>query len=170
MSFKEHPFVKSVVTGSYAEKLGITANDKLISINGNKICDYLDLLFSQADEKIKLTFLNKNGKLKKVSFLKGFDEPLGVVLEPFKVKKCKNKCIFCFVHQLPKGLRKNLYVKDEDYRLSFLYGNYVTFSDVTDNEILRIIKQILSPVYISVHTTDSILRNKMLTFVQFELN
>jgi putative radical SAM enzyme (TIGR03279 family) len=87
---------------------------------------------------------------------------LGVVLKPFTIKKCTNRCIFCFVAQLPKGMRKTLYVKDEDYRLSFLYGNYITLTSLTDDERKRIVEQHLSPLYISVHSTDTEIRNRML--------
>jgi putative radical SAM enzyme (TIGR03279 family) len=87
---------------------------------------------------------------------------LGIVLKPFTIKKCTNRCIFCFVAQLPKGMRKTLYVKDEDYRLSFLYGNYITLTSLTDGERKRIVEQHLSPLYISVHSTDTEIRNRML--------
>ncbi len=87
---------------------------------------------------------------------------MGIVLKPFKMKRCGNRCIFCFVSQLPKGMRKTLYVRDEDYRMSFLYGNYVTLSCLTDDERKRIIEQHLSPIYVSVHSTDTEIRNRML--------
>ncbi len=88
--------------------------------------------------------------------------PLGIFPEPVRVRRCRNRCIFCFVHQLPPGLRRSLYVKDEDVRLSFLHGQYVTFSDVTDDEIARILRYRLSPLYVSIHTTDAGLRRRML--------
>lgn len=90
------------------------------------------------------------------------DRPTGLVPEPVRVRRCRNRCIFCFVHQLPKGMRKSLYLKDEDVRLSFLQGNYVTFSDVTEGELAKILRYRLSPLYVSIHTTNPELRKHML--------
>ncbi|TET66291.1 MAG: DUF512 domain-containing protein, partial [Candidatus Zixiibacteriota bacterium] len=105
---------------------------------------------------------NKEGKIYSLEITKDPDEDLGLVLKEPKYRSCPNKCIFCFVHQLPGGLRKSLYFKDEDYRLSFLYGNYITLTNITSKDIKRIREQNLSPLYISVHTTDEVLRKRML--------
>jgi len=89
-------------------------------------------------------------------------QDVGIELKPFKIKTCTNRCIFCFVHQLPKGLRKTLYVKDEDYRMSFLYGNYITLTNLSLQDKKRIIQQKLSPLYLSVHSTNDAVRTTLL--------
>jgi len=153
--------VERVVPGSPAARAGIRRGDIILTLNRNRIRDSIDLLY-YSDEPILNISLRREGKLRRIKIEREEAEPLGIELRPFPIKKCRNRCIFCFVRQLPKGLRKNLYIKDEDYRLSFLYGNYITLSNLTDSDKKRILKQHLSPLYISVHTTNNELRKKML--------
>lgn len=149
---------------SYAEKKGIKANDSLISINGNEINDVLDYRFYLTDRKIDLV-LSRDEKEYRVSIKKGEYDDIGLEFETYLMdskKSCKNKCVFCFIDQLPKGLRDTLYFKDDDARLSFLMGNYITLTGLKDSDVDRIIKMHMSPVNISVHTTNPALRCKMM--------
>ena len=154
--------ISSVKVRSLAERHNVQVGEQLLSINGHRISDPIDYRFCQADESLRLHLRNKEGKIYSLEITKDPDEDLGLVLEEPKYKSCPNKCIFCFVHQLPRDLRKSLYFKDEDYRLSFLYGNYITLTNITSKDIHRIKEQNLSPLYISVHTTDEALRKRML--------
>ncbi len=153
--------VEHVLPGSPAAAAGIMKGDFLLSVNRRKVNDIIDYMFYANDPELHLA-LTRGGK--KFTVTLGTDEAQdpGLVLKHFKVRTCKNKCIFCFVAQLPKGLRKALYVRDEDYRMSFLYGNYVTLTGLTAADRKRIAEQRLSPLYISVHATDRALRNSML--------
>jgi putative radical SAM enzyme (TIGR03279 family) len=147
--------------GSAAEKSGLLPGDILISINSHKLRDVLDFFFYSADDDLSLKV--KRAEKDFTVRIPGTDrKELGIEFKPVKVMTCKNNCIFCFVKQLPKGLRKTLYVKDEDYRLSFLYGNYITLSNLSREDKKRIVEQRLSPLYISVHSTNRTLRNKLL--------
>lgn len=157
--------IGSVAEGSKAEKAGIKAGDTLISINKNDIMDVLDYRFYQNNTKIKIEFINEKGKIKKAVIRKNEYEELGLQFETYLMDKqhsCLNKCVFCFIDQLPKGLRDSLYFKDDDSRLSFLFGNYITLTNITEHEIDRIIKMHISPINISVHTTNPELRIKMM--------
>ena len=153
--------IKSVIVNSPAFKAGIKGNDKLITINNNEINYVLDYHFYASDENLTL-LLNDN---KKIKIKKEEYEDLGLEFETYLIDKqraCKNKCIFCFIDQLPKGMRESLYFKDDDSRLSFLFGNYITLTNITDKEVERIIKMHISPINISVHTTDKELRCKIM--------
>jgi len=153
--------IESVDAGSPAAIAGLRKGDKLISINSSPLRDVIDFMFNIGSEELEIEFMRnteKNSTL--ITMENGTD--LGITVKPFKIKTCRNNCIFCFVKQLPKGLRKSLYIKDEDYRLSFLYGNYMTLSNITAEDRKRIVEQRLSPLYISVHTTNRSLRNMML--------
>lgn len=157
--------VKNVVKNSPAYKTGIKANDVLLSLNGNEIMDVLDYRFYQNESKISVSFLNSRGKTVTKAVKKGEYEELGLEFDTYlmdKQRSCKNKCIFCFIDQLPKGMRESLYFKDDDSRLSFLFGNYITLTNITEHEIERIIKMHISPINISVHTTNPELRVKMM--------
>ncbi len=132
---------------------------KLISINGEPVIDNIDYMFKSADDSQRLFFENTSGERFSIKIEQFSD--LGLIFEDDKILTCKNKCIFCFIHQQPKGMRRSLYIKDEDYRLSFTHGNFISMSNLTENDIKRIIKQRLSPLYVSVHTTDDELRRFM---------
>ncbi len=155
----------SVEKRSAAYKKGIRENDILVSVNGNEIVDVLDYRFYQGESRLSVTFINKRGKQKTVLIKKKEDEELGLLFDSYLMDSqhsCRNKCIFCFIDQLPKGLRDTLYFKDDDSRLSFLFGNYITLTNLTEHEISRIIKMHISPVNISVHTSNPDLRCKMM--------
>ena len=158
--------IKSVEKGSPAAKKGLKPCDVLVSINDNEIMDVLDYRFYQNDKLLKIKFINSAGKEKCVKIKKGETEELGLLFETYLMdekRSCLNKCIFCFIDQLPKGLRETLYFKDDDSRLSFLFGNYITLTNITEHEVERIIKMHISPINISVHTTNPELRVKMMT-------
>ncbi|MCJ7457776.1 MAG: DUF512 domain-containing protein [candidate division Zixibacteria bacterium] len=154
--------IKSVEKGSLADKYLILPGDEILEINKSPIKDFIDYKFQSSDEKLDLRIKDKSGRIRGVRIVKKPDQDLGITFEEKKYRGCGNKCIFCFVHQLPKGLRKPLYFKDEDYRLSFLHGNFITLTNLSEQDIQRIIKQRLSPLYVSVHTTDESLRKKIL--------
>lgn len=157
--------ISGVKKGSVAFKKGIKAGDTLISLNGEIIEDVLDYRFYQNDVKVKIEFINAKGKVKTKTARKNAEDELGLTFETYLMdsqRSCKNKCVFCFIDQLPKGMRKSLYFKDDDSRLSFLFGNYITLTNLTEHEISRIIKMHISPVNISVHTTNPSLRVKMM--------
>uniref|UniRef100_A0A831UIX5 DUF512 domain-containing protein n=1 Tax=Geobacter metallireducens TaxID=28232 RepID=A0A831UIX5_GEOME len=154
--------IDHVQPDSIAEELEIEAGDRLVAINGQQLRDIIDFTFHAHDEELTLEILKPSGEQWEVEIERAGDEPLGLVFAPPTPTQCGNKCVFCFVHQLPKGLRRPLYVKDEDYRLSFLYGNYVTLSNIGREDLDRIVEQRLSPLYISVHATDPALRERLL--------
>jgi len=151
--------IESVIYESPAYKAGIKPGDRILSINSHAVRDALDLMFYGDGEILKFV-IDRNGEEIRLKIKKN-GEPLGIQL-PFKIKRCRNRCLFCFVDQLPKGLRKSLYVKDEDYRASFLYGNYITLTNLTKKDYERIEKLRLSPLYVSVHATDPEIRNRLL--------
>lgn len=146
---------------SIAFAAGIRLGDMLVSINGNAISDLIDYRFYEAEEFLKVEII-RDGVLKEVVIEKTEDEDIGLELDSIRIKRCPNKCVFCFVDQMPKGCRESLYIKDEDYRFSFLYGSYITLTNITKKDKERIFNQRLSPLYISVHATDNELRRKML--------
>ena len=157
--------IGEVIRGSAAYRAGIKAGDTLVSLNGEEIVDVLDYRFYQNDTKITVGFLNAKGRLKTKTVKKKAEAELGLCFETYLMDKqhsCKNKCIFCFIDQLPKGMRDSLYFKDDDSRLSFLFGNYITLTNLTEHEVSRIIKMHISPVNISVHTTNPELRVQMM--------
>ena len=156
--------IVGVLPHSRAEKAGITAGDILVSINGNEIYDVLDYRFYLTEKNITLSLLRDEKAYEKKMRKEEYDD-IGLEFEtPLMDKKhsCHNKCIFCFIDQLPKGLRDTLYFKDDDSRLSFLHGNYITLTNLQDRDIDRIIKMHISPINISVHTTNPELRCKMM--------
>ncbi len=158
--------IRDVEKGSVAYKARIKAGDTLVSLNGNIIMDVLDYRFYQNNEKLVVEIINSRGKIKNIKIKKDEFEELGLEFDTYLMdekRSCKNKCIFCFIDQLPKGLRDSLYFKDDDSRLSFLFGNYITLTNITEHEIDRIIKMHISPINISVHTTNPDLRVKMMT-------
>lgn len=157
--------IKSIETGSIAEELEIEAGDILLSINGEPIIDIIDYMFLTNDDTIEMEIQKPDGEVWTYEIDKDFDEPLGIEFDnPIidHAKRCTNKCVFCFIDQLPKGLRETLYFKDDDSRLSFLQGNFVTLTNLKETDIDRIIRYRISPINVSVHTTDPELRIRML--------
>ena len=149
---------------SPAAKKRIKAGDILVSINGNEINDVLDYRFYLTEEKLNIVVL-RGEKKKSKKIKKGEYDDIGLIFEtPLMDKKhsCKNKCIFCFIDQNPEGMRESIYFKDDDSRLSFIHGNYVTLTNMTDADVERIIKMRMSPINVSVHTTDPKLRVEMM--------
>ncbi len=156
--------IACVISPSYAHKTGIHAGDVLVSINGNDINDVLDYRFYLAEKEVTLR-IDRRGQTIDFFIVKEEYDDIGLeFVTPLMDKKhsCKNKCIFCFIDQLPKGMRDTLYFKDDDSRLSFLHGNYITLTNMTDADIERIIRMHISPVNISVHTTNPDLRVMMM--------
>lgn len=154
-----------VTTGSHADKAGIKKGETLLSINSNEIVDVLDYRFYQVNRKLTLEVEDEDKNVRTVEMTKGEYEEIGLEFETYLMDKqhsCRNKCIFCFIDQLPKGMRESLYFKDDDSRLSFLFGNYITLTNITEHEIDRIIKMHISPINVSVHTTNPELRCKMM--------
>lgn len=157
--------IKKVDAGSIAEEVGIEVNDVLISINGTPIDDIIDYKFLAVDEEVLLEIEKPGGEIWEYEIEKEYGEDLGLEFQGGimdKAKSCSNKCMFCFIDQLPKGMRDTLYFKDDDSRLSFLQGNFVTLTNMKDEDIDRIIRYKISPINISVHTTNPELRVKML--------
>ena len=161
MPEREGVRVESVAGGSPAARGGLTAGDRILSVSGRPVFDLLDLHFLTSRKQFRIRWTTASGDVREKTFRPGATG-LGVFPEPIRVRRCRNRCIFCFVHQLPRGLRRSLYIKDEDVRLSFLHGQYVTFSDLSGEELRKILRYRLSPLYVSIHTTDLELRRRML--------
>ncbi|MDA8388969.1 MAG: DUF512 domain-containing protein [Nitrospiraceae bacterium] len=151
--------IESVAPESPAARAGIRAGDTLLKVGGNPVSDMIDYLFHKEGRELALE-LERAGRV--TLDLAGGPEDPGITLKHFPVKRCGNHCGFCFVSQLPKGMRKTLYVKDEDYRMSFIYGNYITMANLTAADKRRIARQRLSPLYISIHSTDNGIRRRLL--------
>src|SRR5215211_7421741 len=139
--------VKGVEVGSIGDELGIVPGTELLSVNGRELADFLDWEFQSADDELVVEARLPDGEA--VVY-----EIMGVELEPPTIRRCANRCEFCFIEGLPKGLRKPLYVRDDDYRLSFAYGNFATLSNLKERDFQRIIEYRLSPLYVSVHATN----------------
>ncbi|MBQ7875945.1 MAG: DUF512 domain-containing protein [Clostridia bacterium] len=157
--------IKCVAEGSIAEEIGLEPGDVILKINNQEVKDILDYRFLMSDEEILLTVLTKQGEEVEVEIEKEIYEDLGVEFESGLIdgaKSCANRCVFCFIDQLPKGMRKTLYFKDDDTRLSFFQGNYVTLTNVPESELDRFISMHVSPINVSVHTTNPALRCEML--------
>ena len=157
--------VNGVVEGSIAEELGIEKGDEILSIDNSKMIDMIDYNFLCKSDLLTLEIKKLNGEIEEIELEKDFDEELGIIFESAvfdRVKPCLNHCIFCFVDQQPKGLRETLYVKDADYRLSYLQGTYITLTNLSEDDKDRIKRMHLGPFYVSVHTTNPELRVKML--------
>ncbi|WP_420063686.1 TIGR03279 family radical SAM protein [Prochlorococcus marinus] len=157
--------VASIEQGSIGEELGFEVGDQLISINGVKPRDLIDYKFLIAEENIQLTILDEKGQKHTIDVEKDYDDELGLAFTEALfdgLKQCNNQCPFCFIDQQPPGKRKSLYLKDDDYRLSFLYGSYLTLTNLTEQDWLRIDQQRLTPLFVSVHATEPSLRSKLL--------
>ena len=154
--------VSQIERNSIADELGITAGTELLTVNGRPLADFLDWEFLTADEELVIEARQPDGEeiIYELERLDG--EPLGVSLEPPTVRRCANRCEFCFIEGLPTGLRKPLYIRDDDYRLSFAYGNFATLSNVKERDIERILEYRLSPLYVSVHATNHEARKVLL--------
>ena len=157
--------VIGVDKGSIAEEMGVEVGDELLGFNGEPIEDILDYYYYDSQEKFVINMKAKQGDIVDLEIEKDLNEQLGMSLDDsvqLNPIVCKNKCKFCFVDQLPKGLRKTLYVKDDDYRLSFVSGSFVTMTNVGQHELDRIVKLQLSPLYISVHAFTPSIKTKLI--------
>ncbi len=156
--------VYGIAPGSIAERKGVKVGDKLHTVNGNEISDVLDYRFYLTDSRVKL-MLDRDGVFYEIEILKEMYADIGLEFETYlmdKKRSCQNRCIFCFIDQLPCGMRESLYFKDDDSRLSFLMGNYITLTNLKDSDVDRIIKMHISPINVSVHTTNPDLRVSMM--------
>lgn len=157
--------VSEVLEGSIAQELEIQSGDEILSIDDMKMQDMIDYNFMCKSDLLTIEIKKTNGEIEVIELEKDYDEDLGIVFECAvfdRVKPCLNHCIFCFVDQQPKGLRETLYIKDDDYRLSYLQGTYITLTNLKDEDKERIKRMQLGPFYVSVHTTNPELRVKML--------
>lgn len=154
--------VSGVSPGSVADELGLGPGSELLSVNGTPLRDFLDWEFLTADESFLLHVRLPGGEEIEYDIERPLDEPLGVALEPPRIRRCANRCDFCFVDGLPDGLRDVLYIRDDDYRLSFRYGNFATLTNLKPWDEERIIAYRLSPLYVSVHATDPAIRRWLL--------
>ena len=157
--------IKSVETGSAADRAGIRAGQTLLSINGHDIHDVLDFRFYETERSVAVVVSDDDGTLHSHTIRKGEYDSLGLDFETYlmdRQRSCRNKCVFCFVDQTPKGMRETLYFKDDDERLSFLFGNYITLTNLSQRELERIVQMKISPINVSVHTTNPELRVRMM--------
>lgn len=154
--------VTAVHPGSIADELGLVPGSELLAVNGRELHDFLDWEFLTADEAFLLHVRQPDQEEIEFDIERPLDEPMGVSLEPPRVRRCANRCDFCFVDGLPEGLREGLYIRDDDYRLSFRYGHFVTMTNLKPWDIARIIEYRLSPLYVSVHATDAVMRRRVL--------
>jgi len=157
--------IKSVESGSSADRAGIKPGQTLVSINGHDIYDVLDFRFYETERVVDVTVSDMDGTRHTHHIKKGEYASLGLDFETYlmdKQRSCRNKCVFCFVDQTPKGMRDTLYFKDDDERLSFLFGNYITLTNLSDRELERIVQMKITPINVSVHTTDPELRVRMM--------
>jgi putative radical SAM enzyme (TIGR03279 family) len=154
--------IQHILPGGIAAGLGLKKGDVLVSVNNKDVDDCIGYRFLVSDERIKLVVRRQHGPTKTFTLEKDPDDYLGIECAPLRMKRCRNRCIFCFVDQMPGKCRENLYIKDDDYRASFLYGNYITLGALSEPDWERIFSQRLSPLYISVHTTEPGLRSFML--------
>ncbi len=155
--------VGAVRPRSSAAAAGLFPGDRILAVNGVPLRDVIDFQFEAGEDRLELAVERDTGRRALTLLRRGPDLGLDLVApQPSEIATCANKCVFCFIHQLPRGMRRSLYVKDDDYRLSFLHGNYITLSDLDDAALARIEAQRLSPLYVSVHATDPELRHRLL--------
>ncbi len=153
------PIVKHIHDTRFFPEGELRPGDEVVRINGVVLRDVIDARFYAADEELTMTVQRPDGTVTELEILKDFDDDLGIEWEPDKIRICKANCDFCFVHQQPKKkLRRTLYIKDDDYRLSFLHGNFVTLTNMTEEDYQRVFEQRLSPLYVSVHCTNDEVR------------
>lgn len=156
--------IKNLIMCSPAANSKLNINDRILLINGNEINDFLDLQFYTADENLNIVYSDISGIKHKILIQQDWENPLGIIPQEHKCRTCVNDCIFCFVDQMPDNLRETLYIKDDDFRFSFVFGNFITLTNLSDKDFTRMIKQKLNPLYISVHTTNPALHKKMLRY------
>src|SRR5690242_575995 len=154
--------VTAVEPGSIADELGLVAGTELLQVDGRTLEDFLDWEFLTAEETFLLHVRQPDGEEIEFDIERPLGESLGVSLEPARIRRCANRCDFCFVDGLPEGLREALYIRDDDYRLSFKYGNFATLTNLKPRDMERIIEYRLSPLYVSVHATDPVVRRWLL--------
>jgi putative radical SAM enzyme (TIGR03279 family) len=154
--------VRSVAPESLAAELDIRPGTELLAINGRALDDFLDWEFLSADDAFVLRARTAAGEDIEYDIERPPDLPMGIELEPPRIRRCANRCDFCFVDGLPEGLRENLYIRDDDYRLSFRYGNFATLTNLKSRDVARILEYRLSPLYVSVHATDPVIRRRYL--------
>jgi putative radical SAM enzyme (TIGR03279 family) len=154
--------VTAVRPDSIAAELGLVPGAELISINGRELEDFLDWEFLSADERFLLHVRQPDGGEVEFDIERPLEEGMGLSLEPARIRRCANRCDFCFVDGLPEGLREVLYIRDDDYRLSFRYGNFATLTNLKPRDVERIVEYRLSPLYVSVHATDPVMRRYLL--------
>lgn len=157
--------VAKIKEGSIAEEIGLQPGDKILAVNDMPVTDIIDFSFACADEEIDLLIETTDGEQELISFDKDYGEDMGILFESAvfdRISRCKNRCTFCFIEQMAPHMRKSLYVKDDDYRLSFMNGNFITLTNMTEEDYARIYRLHLSPLYVSVHTTNGQLRSEML--------
>jgi putative radical SAM enzyme (TIGR03279 family) len=154
--------IREVEEGSVGEQIGLAPGDEILTVNGRPTPDELALKFYLAEEQVTLELRKADGAEALCDVDLSEASSLGVKVEDFRTRTCNNACLFCFIDQLPPGVRPSLTIKDDDYRLSFLHGNYITLTNLPEKELDRIIEQALSPLYISVHATDPEVRTRML--------
>ncbi len=154
--------VSAVEPESIAAELGLREGSELLSVNGRELDDFLDWEFLTAEEEFVLHVRQPDGEELEFDIERSLGEPMGVALEPPRIRRCANRCDFCFVDGLPDGLRDVLYIRDDDYRLSFRYGNFATLTNLKPHDVQRIIEYRLSPLYVSVHATDPVVRRYVL--------
>ena len=154
--------IAAVQQASPAAKAGIRPGDEIVALNGSPVADSLDYLYASSEPGLRLRVRRPGGAIEEILLERKPGTAVGITLAPDPVRRCSNRCIFCFIDQNPKGLRDSIYVKDEDYRLSLLYGNYLTLTNLRPAEIARIRRQRISPLYVSVHATEPRVRRTLL--------
>ena len=155
--------ILSITENSIGDQIGLKPGDSIESIDGSRVRDVIDYRFKVSDDNILLR-VRQNGAINEYEIEKDYDDDLGLEFEDFRIKKCANDCVFCFVDQNPPGMRDGLYFRDGDFRLSFLHGHFITMTNMGWKQLKRIVQQKLSPLYISVHATDPDKRNQMLLY------
>ena len=153
--------VKQIEPGTLADRAGFEPGDQILQVNGATIKDLID--FQVASSEGFLNFeVQRGDEVYELDVERRSGETIGLDFEEMRLRRCNNKCVFCFLHQMPGGMRRSLYFEDDDYRLSFLHGSYVTLTNVRDADLQRMIDHGLSPQYLSVHATDPVLREQLL--------
>ncbi len=153
--------VRGVESGSLAERAGFAGGDRIARVNGEPVGDLIDFQVASSEPRLRFE-VEREGQVYELEVERRGGEPLGFDFDEMRLRRCNNKCVFCFLHQMPGGMRRSLYFEDDDYRLSFLHGSYVTLTNVREEDLRRIVDQGLTPQYVSVHATDPALRKRLL--------